>query len=223
MDRRRFRATQPRLRYPVIVIVDYGIGNAKSIQNMLRRTGSEAIVSAESADIARATKLILPGVGHFGYGMASLRRSGLIDILTARATREGVPILGICLGAQLMGLNSEEGAEKGLGWVPVRTIRFDPARMTGTMKVPHMGWAETTHCASGLFEAIDTPARFYYVHSYHFQCSDDRLAICSADHGYRFASGFASGNVFGVQFHPEKSHRYGLQLLRNFASLPAPA
>lgn len=204
----------------MIVIIDYGVGNAKSIQNMLRRAGSEAIVSADPSTVAKASKLILPGVGHFTFGMISLERSGLIDLLTDRVTRDGVPILGVCLGAQLMGLESDEGAQKGLGWVPVRTARFNPERMTSAAKVPHMGWAETTHGASGLFAAIEAPARFYYVHSYHFECADDGLEICSAEHGYRFTAGFASRNIFGVQFHPEKSHLFGLRLLRNFAGLP---
>ncbi len=204
----------------MIVIIDYGVGNVRSIQNMLRRAGHEAVVSRESAILRSASKLILPGVGHFRYGMAALERLGLVDLLTARVTHDRVPILGICLGAQLMGIASEEGDIEGLGWVPFRNVRFKRDRFEGAERIPHMGWALTDHVGTRLFAGMESPSRFYYVHSYHFEFDDPAMVASTAEHGYRFASGFRTGNIAGVQFHPEKSHAYGLQLLRNFAAAP---
>lgn len=185
---------------------------------MLLRVGQRAEVSADPDVIQRSSKLILPGVGHFRYGMDMLRRSGLLDVLNARVQGDKVPILGICLGAQLMGEGSEEGGSAGLNWMRFRTVAFDRAKVGGHIKVPHMGWAETrTASETPLFSGIERPARFYYVHSYHFACDNDSIEMCYATHGYEFVSGIQSGNMFGVQFHPEKSHRFGLTLLKNFA------
>ena len=203
----------------MIVIIDYGVGNLRSIQNMLRRCGVEAAVSADPGEISTASKLILPGVGHFGFGMESLRKRGFVDVLNERVLQARVPILGICLGAQLLGRRSEEGDCAGLSWVAMDIVRFDKSKISRHAKVPHMGWADTCHTESELFRGMSENPRFYYVHSYHFQCDDHDVVICTAEYGYRFASGVARGNIFGVQFHPEKSHVYGQQLLRNFASI----
>jgi imidazole glycerol-phosphate synthase subunit HisH len=203
----------------MILIVDYGLGNLKSIENMLRRAGLEAAVSSKHEEILKASKLILPGVGHFGFGMESLHKRGLVDVLNERVLDAHVPILGICLGAQLLGRASEEGDCLGLNWVPMDTVRFDTSRIKQGEKVPHMGWADTHHTGCALFEEMNQIPRFYYVHSYHFRCDDQDMVICTAEHGYRFASGVACGNILGVQFHPEKSHVYGQQLLKNFASM----
>jgi glutamine amidotransferase len=202
----------------MIVIVDYGLGNPGSIQNMLRRAGFDAEISKEPGTLRGASKLILPGVGHFRFGMESLHKLGLEDVLNERVLDAGVPILGICLGAQLLGRRSEEGDCPGLNWVPMDTVRFDSSRMHGE-KVPHMGWADTSYAKCGLFQGMNGTPRFYYVHSYHFRCDDLGMVTCTAEHGYRFASGVAHRNIFGVQFHPEKSHIYGQQLLRNFMSM----
>lgn len=203
----------------MIVIVDYGVGNLRSIKNMLERAGFDAHVSREHDVISSASKLILPGVGHFGYAMQSLHIFGLVDLLNRRVLEDRVPILGICLGAQLLGRRSEEGDCPGLNWVPMETVRFDTTRINGE-KVPHMGWAETSHSNCTLFRGMTGNPRFYYVHSYHFHCDDPQMAICTAQHGYRFVSGVAYDNILGVQFHPEKSHVYGQHLLKNFASMP---
>lgn len=203
----------------MIVIVDYGLGNLRSIQNMLLRAGVTSLVSPDPGAVAEAERLILPGVGHFRYGMERLRQSGLVEPLNRRVLDAGVPTLGICLGAQLIGRRSDEGQADGLGWLEMDTVAFDRARLGVSDRVPHMSWAETRHTSHPLFAGIAQPPRFYYVHSYHLRCDDPKDAICTAHHGYEFTSGVARGNVMGVQFHPEKSHVFGLQLLKNFAAM----
>jgi glutamine amidotransferase len=203
----------------MIVIVDYGLGNLRSIQNMLRRAGAASVISADAGVLADAQRLILPGVGHFRYGMERLRAVGLIDVLNRRVLEAGVPTLGICLGAQLIGRRSQEGDAEGLCWLEMDTVAFDRARLGPRDRVPHMGWAETSHAPHPLFAGLPEPPRFYYVHSYHMRCDDPAAAIATAHHGYDFTAGVAVGNVMGVQFHPEKSHVFGMQLLKNFAML----
>jgi imidazole glycerol-phosphate synthase subunit HisH len=203
----------------MIVIVDYGLGNLRSILNMLDRAGIESAISSDPGELRAASKLILPGVGHFRFGMKSLHERGLVEVLNERVLAARVPILGICLGAQLLGRGSEEGDSSGLSWVPMDTVEFDKTQMQHGEKVPHMGWAATKHTECALFQGMSQPSRFYYVHSYHFRCDDPGTVVCTAEHGYRFASGVAFGNILGVQFHPEKSHIYGQRLLKNFASM----
>jgi len=223
----------------MIVIVDYGVGNLRSIQNMLARGGFDATIARDHQTVARASKLILPGIGRFDYGMDSLRQRGLVEVLNERVLGAQVPVLGICLGAQLLGRGSEEGGggagrtggAEGLGWIPMDVVAFDRGRLVNGEKVPHMGWTDTTparhrdqagdgrndEAGDDLFAGIDAP-RFYYVHSYHFACDDERDVLCTARHGYEFASGVRRGHIVGVQFHPEKSHRFGKQFLANFAA-----
>jgi glutamine amidotransferase len=203
----------------MIVIVDYGVGNVRSVHNMLGRAGIESVISNEVSILRAASKLILPGVGHFRFAMQSLHERRLVDTLNERVVEARVPILGICLGAQLLGRGSEEGNSSGLNWIPMDTVRFDGERMQRSHKVPHMGWADTAHTGSALFHGMGDPPRFYYVHSFHFLCDDPKIVTCTAEHGYRFASGVVYRNIVGVQFHPEKSHMYGQQLLKNFASM----
>ncbi len=201
----------------MIVIVDYGLGNLRSVSNMLRRAGFESVISGAPDVIRSASKLILPGVGHFGFAMESLHAKGLVSVLNETVLEARIPVLGICLGAQLLGRGSEEGGAVGLDWLPMDVVAFDNARLGPGRKVPHMGWAVTTPTQSALFQGMAETARFYYVHSYHFKCDAPDMVICSASHGYRFASGVGHRNILGVQFHPEKSHAHGQQLLRNFA------
>jgi glutamine amidotransferase len=203
----------------MIVIVNYGLGNLRSISNMLQRLRIESRISSEPAVLRNADRLILPGVGHFKYGMERLRQNGLVDLLSERVLEAGVPLLGICLGAQLLGRGSDEGGASGLGWIPMDTVAFDRTRLAHGERVPHMAWTETKHSGLGLFEGLSDDARFYYVHSFHFQCEDPSIEISSAEYGYRFVSGVRWQNVIGVQFHPEKSHIYGKQLLANFATM----
>lgn len=205
----------------MIAIVDVGLGNCRSIANMLRFIGVEGIPTASVEVIKRSSGLILPGVGSFDFGRSKIEESGLLPLLNRRVFDEQVPVLGICLGMQLMTKSSEEGTLPGLGWVDAVTRRFAFPIGTPTLRVPHMGW-NSVEFRPGSPLAANMPAepRFYFVHSYHPILADDAAAwLGRTTYGYPFASGFSVGNIFGVQFHPEKSHRFGLQLLRNFAAL----
>lgn len=204
----------------MLTIVDYGLGNNRSIQNMLRRAGIPSLISGDPSIVGSADRLILPGVGHFRSGMQQLKARGLIDTLNERVLKARVPILGICLGAQLIGRYSEEGNVGGLNWLEMDTVVFDRARMGNHQKVPHMGWAETNCRPHPLFKDMpEYPPRFYYVHSYHFDGIENPKVICNASHGYIFASGVCSDNILGIQFHPEKSHHFGLRLFQNWVNL----
>ena len=203
----------------MIAIVDYGVGNLKSVQNMLRAAGIDAVVSKEPDVLRKASKLLLPGVGHFRFGMESLRSFGLIDVLNDLVLDGRKPILGICLGAQLLGRHSAEGDSAGLNWIPMETVAFDRTRLSNGERVPHIGWTDTSHTNCRLFAGLGDDARFYYVHSFHLRCDDPSMVICTATHGYSFAAGVAHRNVFGVQFHPEKSHVFGRRVLENFAAM----
>jgi glutamine amidotransferase len=203
----------------VITIVEYGMGNVGSILNMLARAGAEAQASSDPEVIRGARKLILPGVGAFDTGMVNLRSLGLLDPLNQAVLVDKVPVLGICLGMQLLGLSSEEGAEPGLGWVDARAVRFrpDPALQ---LKVPHMGWNEVAlRRESTLFHAMFPHPRFYFVHSYHCVCANPEHVVATSVHGESFVASLRSSNIYGVQFHPEKSHKFGMRLLDNFARL----
>ena len=202
----------------MIVIIDYGIGNLMSIKNMLKKAGfGDVIISSKEEDILTADKLILPGVGNFDYGMTHLENAGFIDTLNKKVLHDKTPILGICLGAQLLTKGSEEGNRSGLSWVNAKTVRFDPLKMSSNHKVPHMGWGDVKlRKESKLFDNMPSAARFYFVHSYHIQCEHAVDELLSCDYGYMFTAGIEHENIIGVQFHPEKSHKFGLTLLRNF-------
>ncbi len=198
------------------VIIGTGIANVGSVVNMFRRLGDNPVVSGDPDTIATADKLLLPGVGAFDAGMAGLHSSGLAEALRLRA-REGVPILGICLGMQLLFNSSEEGVAAGLGLIPGVVRRLPADSPVGPVRIPHMGWSRLEYCRPhGLTEGIGEEARFYFVHSYAVVPDDDGDIIGVSTHGSRFVSAVARQNVFGVQFHPEKSHRYGKALLGNF-------
>ena len=204
----------------MIIIIEYGVGNLLSISNILKKIGvSNCHISNNHDVIKNATKLILPGVGHFDYGMHQLKASGLIDVLQKRVLEDKIPILGICLGAQLLTKGSEEGHEPGLGWIDAHTVRFDIQKQDNDYKIPHMGWSDVTmQKKCRLTEGLPEPSRFYFVHSYHIVCNnpDDELMRCT--YGYPFTAGVARENILGVQFHPEKSHKFGMQLLANFVN-----
>lgn len=200
----------------MITIIDYGCGNLDSIRNMFKKCGHASEITGDASRVATASKLLLPGVGAFDAGMENLERSGLIPLLTRRVLDDGVPVLGICLGMQLMTRRSEEGQRPGLGWVDAEVVRLRPR--DPAMKVPHMGWNVVQPArAATLTENLPTESRFYFVHSYHVQCRQDQDVLLRTRYGTDFHSGFHRGNVWGVQFHPEKSHRFGMQLLSNFA------
>lgn len=200
----------------MITVIDYNMGNHGSILNMLRKLGIEAEITADPERIARATQLILPGVGAFDAGMEHLERSGVVGALHERVLQARVPVLGICLGMQLMTRGSAEGQRPGLGWMDADVVRFEP--FAAAPKVPHMGWNRVSVAqASPLVDDLPDEPRFYFVHSYFVRCDDRSDVILTTQYGIEFHSGFQSHNIYGVQFHPEKSHKFGMQLLRNFA------
>ena len=189
-----------------------------SILNMLKKVGAAARISSDPGDLASADKIILPGVGAFDQGAKSLRQRGFVAALNKRVIGDSVPLLGICLGMQLLGESSEEGEESGLGWVKAYSARFIVDKDRGLTKVPHMGWNEVNFVRKNvLFKDFEPDGRYYFVHSYHVVCEEPQAIVTTTRYGVPFVSSIQKGNIFGVQFHPEKSHRYGMQLLRNFA------
>ena len=204
----------------MIVIVDYHTCNIGSIRNMLSRLDVEVRVAQDSSAIIDAEKIILPGIGSFDAGMAHLEKMDLIEPLTSKALKDRVPILGICLGAQLMLDGSEEGERRGLGWIPGRAKKFNFAAGDATLKVPHMGWNHVApKVGHPLFKSYVKSPRFYFVHSYYMECPQQDNVIGSTSYGINFASAIGKDNIFGVQFHPEKSHHFGMQLLKNFVEV----
>jgi glutamine amidotransferase len=202
----------------MITIIDYNTGNLGSIQNMLAYLGIESQITCDISFIQDAKKLILPGVGHFDYGIQQLRKSRLIEVLTKKVIDEKTPILGICLGVQLLTEGSEEGTEKGLGWIKGKTVSFDKTKLNPNQKIPNMGWADVkSYGHSKLFENMPDDPRFYFVHSYHLKLDDPVNCLVTSKYGYNFAAGIEKENILGVQFHPEKSHKFGMKLLENFA------
>lgn len=202
----------------MIVIIDYGMGNLTSVQKAFKRIGSEAKISSDPAEILNAEKLVLPGVGHFKSGMEHLRERRLIEPLNKKVLEEGTPIIGICLGMQLMTRYSEEGNAEGLGWFDANTIRFNLTGNTHNLRVPHMGW-NTVHIKKQnnlLMKEITDSTLFYFVHSFYARCNDTNDILATTDYGVEFTSALNKGSIYGVQFHPEKSHDSGLNLLRNF-------
>lgn len=203
----------------MIIVVDYGLGNINSICNMLSHLNIRTRISNCLEEIIEADKLILPGVGSFDAGMMSLRKSGLDISLSEAVLVRKKPVLGICLGMQLMTKRSEEGKEKGLGWFNASTEKFKFTESVG-LKIPHMGWNRVISKAqSPLFEGLIDENRFYFVHSYHVVCENEANILAECCYGESFVCAIRQENIWGVQFHPEKSHRFGMRLLKNFAEL----
>ena len=200
----------------MIVIVNYRTANLGSIINIFKRIGAPVRVAEEPAQLQSASGLLLPGIGHFDTCARNLRIMGFADALQPLVLEQGVPLLGICVGAQLLTRGSEEGAQPGLGWIEAETRRF-PNLEIADYKVPHMGWnVATPQRPHPLFTGFDAPPRFYFVHSYYISCDRSQDVLAATSHGVEFASAIGTANIAGVQFHPEKSHRFGMQLLRNF-------
>jgi imidazole glycerol-phosphate synthase subunit HisH len=201
----------------MIVIIDYGMGNLGSVANMLKKIGAKAVVSSDPKLIADADKLILPGVGAFDNGMRNLAERGLIPVLNTKIFQDRTPILGLCLGMQLFSSSGEEGQLPGLGWLDARAVRFNFSENLERLKIPHMGWNTLQICQPhSLVDAMSDDTRFYFVHSYHVVCSDVQNVLAQTHYGYDFVSAVVKDNILGVQFHPEKSHKFGMQLLKNF-------
>lgn len=204
----------------MIIIIDYKMGNLGSILNMLKKIQAPALVSSHPEDIAQADKLILPGVGAFDNGMSNLRELGLLPVLNEKVLEKKTPVLGICLGMQLLTHRSEEGNLLGLGWIEAETIRFRFDRKESGLKIPHMGWnIAAVRKNNAIFRGLEEENRFYFVHSYHVTCKDEGDILSTTHHGHEFASSVRKENIMGVQFHPEKSHRYGMKLLSNFTEM----
>ena len=202
----------------MIVIVDYGVGNLGSIKNMFKKAGYKAEPSSDPAVLREAEKLILPGVGAFDAAMRKFRETGLVSVVGELVLEKKIPVLGLCVGLQLMSKGSEEGTEAGLGWFDAETVRFKFDAEHSHLKVPHMGWNEIRVCRDHpLVAGLDTEARFYFVHSYHVVAKEMEAVLATTEYGVTIHSILGRGNILGAQFHPEKSHKFGLQLLKNFA------
>lgn len=198
----------------MIVILDYGMGNLHSVLKAFRRIGAKAVVSSKIEDIEKANKLVLPGVGNFKKGMENLKSLGIMQIFNKRIIDERIPILGICLGMQLFTKFSEEGNVPGLGWIDAETTKFG---YNNSLRVPHMGWNNVgIKKKSGLFFNVEKNDSFYFVHSFYVKCNNETDILGTTKYGNEFVSSIQKNNIFGTQFHPEKSHDCGLQILRNF-------
>lgn len=206
----------------LVTIIDYGVGNIGSIANMLASLGISSKVASSPKDLLKARKIIFPGVGKFDYGLIQLRKSGLLPVLEQKVFEEKVPILGICVGMQLLFNKSEEGREKGLGWLDGEVLKFR-VKKGEKMKVPHMGWNSVSiqNEGSPLVKYLldNEENRFYFVHSYYVHCADD-IQLMNTNYGGEFSSAVQKDNIYACQFHPEKSHRFGKSLLKGFGDLP---
>lgn len=201
----------------MIRIVDYGLGNLLAFLNVYKQLGIAAALAKSKEDLRDATRVILPGVGAFDHAMALLNRSGMRGALDELVLQQRVPVLGVCVGMQIMAHSSDEGTAPGLGWIPGRVLGFRALQQQ--LMLPHMGWNDVQpREPDGLFAGLDA-SRFYFLHSFYFQCDQPAHVAAAAHYGLDFSCAVRSGNIHGVQFHPEKSHHFGVRLLRNFAGL----
>jgi glutamine amidotransferase len=209
----------------MIVVIDYGMGNLGSIVNMLRRIGADVTLSADLKDIERADRLILPGVGAFDRGMENLHNMNVIPLLNQRVLEENTPILGLCLGMQLFGKGSEEGNTEGLGWIDAQSVRFrfdDTDPQLASLRVPHMGWNGVhVHKSHPMMDNLESDTRYYFVHAYHVRCNDPSDVLATTRYGIEMVSAFARGPITGMQFHPEKSLRWGMRVFEQFVAYHA--
>jgi glutamine amidotransferase len=204
----------------VIAIVDYGLGNIDAFATIYHRLNIPATYARSPDDIRAADRIILPGVGAFDRAMTRLNDSGMREALDDAVKRDGKPVLGVCVGMQMMADSSEEGVLPGLGWIRGKVVRLDTADSTQRLPLPHMGWNDVRAAVpEGLFRDLGSAARFYFLHSYYFCAAAAADVLAVTLYGARFASGIGTRNIFGVQFHPEKSHGSGVQLLKNFAEM----
>jgi imidazole glycerol-phosphate synthase subunit HisH len=202
-----------------IVIIDYGMGNINSVKRKFYCLGIDTVITSDPATIAGAYKLILPGVGHFQKAIEKLKQLQIFDALNDSVLGRKIPVLGICLGMQLMAKHSEEGNADGFGWFDADVVKFKVSDRL-KFKVPHMGWNNTViEKDSPLFEGISREAMYYFVHSYHLNCYQKEDILATTEYDYPFTSAIQKDNIFGTQFHPEKSHDWGEQIFRNFAKL----
>lgn len=204
----------------MITIIDYGLGNIKAFVNVYDRLNIKIKIANCAADIKEASKLILPGVGSFDYAMNQLNSSGMRDEIEKRVQIDKIPIIGICVGMQMMAKSSEEGTLQGLGWFDAEVKLFDTSKIPYKTRLPHMGWNSVNIVKKGgLLSNLEDESRFYFLHSYYFNCNSLENIIAHTDYGGKFASAVQNNNIYGIQFHPEKSHKNGIQLLNNFSKL----
>ena len=200
----------------MITILNYGLGNLASIANMIKKVGGTAHITGDHNEIEKAKKLLIPGVGHFGKGMQNLKEANLIPLLKKKALEDKIPVLGICLGMQLLTSHSEEGDVDGLNFIPAQTKKFD-LKDYPQLRVPHMGWTDVkVKSDSKLFSGMTEIPRYYFVHSYYVSCASDTNSIGKCNYGIEFDCAIANENIMGVQFHPEKSHKFGMRIFENF-------
>ena len=203
----------------MIAVVDYGLGNVSAFANIYRRLGISVMLARNAADLRHASHLILPGVGAFDWAMKRLNDSGMRGALDELVLHQRRPVLGVCVGMQMMGSSSEEGAAPGLGWVAAKVRRINEAHLQSITHLPHMGWNDVeAGRTKSLFAELGNDPRFYFLHSYYVDPEDCNQVLAWSFYGVRFACAIQRGNILGVQFHPEKSHSWGVQLLKNFAS-----
>lgn len=204
----------------MIGIINYGSGNVFAIANVYKRLNIEFVIIDSKEELFMVDKLILPGVGAFDEVMLLLEKSGLKDALDELVIDRGVPILGVCVGMQVMGLASEEGRQKGLGWIKGNVKKIDESVLVQKPYVPHLGWNSVApNVQHELFKGIDLKVGFYFLHTFYFECESDSDVLLTTKYGIKFASAVNSKNVYGVQFHPEKSHKNGIKVFENFAKL----
>jgi imidazole glycerol-phosphate synthase subunit HisH len=204
----------------MITIIDYGLGNILAFANVYKHLNVPIKVARNADDLIGATKLILPGVGAFDHAMQLLEHSGMRETIDDRVLNQGIPVLGICVGMQILAHSSDEGKLSGLGWINGRVKKFDIASLPHRTHLPHMGWNDVTPIGtSPLFINLEENARFYFLHSYYFECNHTENVLAESDYGAKFSCAVNHNNIYGVQFHPEKSHHFGVQLLKNFAEL----
>lgn len=204
----------------MISVVSYGSGNIAAIANIFHRSGVEFNIAKNQGDLEQATKLVLPGVGAFDHTMGLLEKSGMIPALNRLVLDDKVPVLGICVGMQVMANASQEGERKGLGWIDASIRRFEVSKMLHKPFIPHLGWnLIKPRVEHSLFRSIDMEKGFYFLHSYYFSTRDPAVVMATTDYGIEFASAVNSENIYGLQFHPEKSHANGMRIFQNFADL----
>ena len=203
----------------MIALVDYGLGNIQAFANIYRNLGIESYPARTADDLRRASRIILPGVGAFDWAMTRLQDSGMREALDEEVLNQKKPVLGVCVGMQMMARTSEEGNLLGLGWIDATVVKFNTDLIDGATHLPHMGWNDVNPLNTGtLFARLDAP-RYYFLHSYFMKLNCDADALSTSLYGMKFTSAIRSGNVYGTQFHPEKSHHWGVRLLKNFAEI----
>jgi glutamine amidotransferase len=204
----------------MITIINYGLGNVQAFANVYKRLNIPAVIATGASDLDGATRLILPGVGAFDHAMELLDASGMREKVDDLVLNKQVPVLGVCVGMQILARSSDEGRLSGLGWIDGRVRRFDEAKLQQPSRLPHMGWNDVVPASGArLFAGLEQDSRFYFLHSYYFDCASNDNVLATAEYGISFGCAVHSGNIYGVQFHPEKSHDYGVRLLKNFAEL----